>query len=218
MTAREYFGDWWNIIPSGELKLCTDVIGQCNERVTPNKSLVFKAFKECPYNDLRVIFLAQDPYPQKDIATGLAFGNNNDFLSPSLEIIKEACINYTIPHSTIIFDNTLESWARQGVLLLNSALTCEINRPGSHSMIWRPFISKLLRNLSINNPGLVYILFGEQAQTFEPYISKYNDIIKVKHPAYYARTNTKMPNIFTNIDKLLINKNGKSINWFIENN
>lgn len=139
-------------------------------------------------------------------------------LSPSLEVIKEAAINYEIPHAPIRFDNTLESWARQGILMINSALTCEVNKVGSHVMLWRPFISKLLSNLSNSETGLLYVLFGNQAQTFEPYINKQtNNIIKVHHPAYYARTNTKMPYwVFTEINKVMKSLYNTSIKWYEE--
>lgn len=113
------------------------------------------------------------------------------------------------------FDITLESWGKQGILLLNSALTCEMNNIGSHVMLWRPFVSKLLQNLSKIETGLIYVLFGTQAQTFEPYINpRLNDIIKVNHPAYYARIGEPMPNdVWTKINSLLIGKYGTSIQW-----
>jgi uracil-DNA glycosylase len=166
------------------------------------------------------VFLGQDPYPQKGIATGVLFGNKEGTteLSPSLEVIKEASINYEIPHPPLKFDVTLESWARQGILMINSALTCEMNKVGSHVMLWRPFISKLLHNLSNTSPGLVYVLFGEQAQTFEPYINRrVNSTIKVRHPSYYARTNTKMPYwVFTELNKLMKDSYGVPIKWYEE--
>ena len=54
----------------------------------------------------------------------------------------------SVKEHLVNFDETLESWATQGILMLNSALTCEVNKPGSHSLLWRPFISSLLQNLS----------------------------------------------------------------------
>lgn len=161
------------------------------------------------------------PYPQKNVATGILFGNNKDTkeenLSPSLKIVKEAVINFEIPHNSIIFDNTLESWAKQGILMINSALTCEMNRIGSHVMLWRPFISKLLKNLSDKEPGIIYVLFGSQAQTFTPYINKNSIVIKTEHPAWYARNNKRMSSqLFLDINKVLKGKYGKSIEWYLE--
>lgn len=161
------------------------------------------------------------PYPQKGVATGILFGNDKEVseenLSPSLKIVKEAAINFEIPHNSIIFDQTLESWAKQGILMINSALTVEMNKVGSHTMLWRPFVSHLLENLSENKTALVYVLFGKQAQTFKPYIGKFNHIIEVEHPAYFARTNTKMPySVFSDISNLMVNMNAIPIEWYKE--
>lgn len=220
MTLEEYFGDWLKVIDSQELK---SVVGKLNilyrqKPVCPAYADIFKCFHLCKYNDLRVVFIGQDPYPQKGVATGILFGNKagTKELSPSLEVIKEACIDYTKAHYGLRFDDTLESWATQGILMLNSALTVEMQRVGSHTMLWRPFVSKLLQNLSEINPGLIYVLFGSQAQTFLPYINKNNIIIKVQHPAYFARTNTKMPNIFLEVNKQLKYHYGQTFKWFDE--
>lgn len=223
MTPQEYFGDWSKVIDFNELSV---VLGKLKgidpELLCPSPGNIFRAFKLCPYKELRVVFLGQDPYPQKGVATGVLFGNKKrtpeDKLSPSLEVIKECCINYEIPHGPIEFDNTLESWAEQGILMINSALTCKVNEIGSHVMMWRKFIATLLKNLSYRETGIIYVLFGRQAQTFEPYIdSKYNHIIKVEHPAYFARANKIMPySVFTDVNKLLQGQYGETIKWYTE--
>lgn len=224
MTLEEYFKDWLSIIDRQELN---NVMGKLSieyrkKPICPNQSDVFKAFELCPLKDLRVVMVGCDPYPQKGIATGILFGNNkeisNENLSPSLKVIKEAAINFEVPHNCIIFDQTLESWARQGILMINSALTVEMNRIGSHVMLWRPFISKLLKNLSDYNTGIVYVLFGKQAQTFKPYISEqFNYIFEVEHPAYFARNNKKMPHeLFINISNIVKEIYGVPIEWYKE--
>lgn len=83
---------------------------------------------------------------------------NSATLCPLLQIVKEAAINYEIPHNRIEFDNTLESWAKQGILMINTALTCEVGRVGSHFELWKPFVSKLIHNLSYKNNGIVLSL------------------------------------------------------------
>lgn len=223
MTIAEYFGDWMRVIDKQELQKITDWLTKQNRSLLcPTMDKVFKAFELCSLHDCRVVFLGQDPYPQKGVATGICFGNSKETpeekLSPSLQVVKESAINFEIPHNLITFDQTLESWAKQGILMLNSALTCEVNRVGSHAMQWRPFISKLLRNLSNNYFGVVYVLFGREAQTFEPYInSKLNDIIKIEHPAYFARQKKIMPySVFTDINKILYGKYGEQIKWYEE--
>ena len=219
--TQTYFKEWSRIIDSEELYKILYKLEPLYEKYTilPSKDKVFKAFTLCPYNELKVVMLGYDPYPQKDVATGILFGNKVDTetLSPSLQVIKDSLLEDSVSYP-IKFDPTLESWAKQGILMLNSALTVEMNKVGSHTMLWRPFISSLLRNLSNSNTGLIYVLFGNQAQSFEPYINKnLNIIIKENHPAYYARINEKMPySIFEEISKLVKDRYRNSINWYKE--
>lgn len=224
MSIEEYFGKWLRVINKEELKHVLGILEKEYKKkvILPSQSEVFRAFNLCPYDSLKIVMLGQDPYPQKGVATGILFGNRKETeeinLSPSLQIIKEAVINFEIPHNFLIFDSTLESWAKQGILMLNSALTVELNQIGSHTMLWRPFISKLLNNLSNRENAIVYVLFGSQAKTFKPYINKLNNyIIEVEHPAYFARTNTKMPSrIFSDINYLMKKIYGTTINWYEE--
>lgn len=222
MTAEEYFGDWINVIDEKELFRIMKWLKTVNpNNICPSPKNIFKAFKLCPYNKCRVVFLGQDPYPQPGVATGILFGNSKDtleeYLSPSLQVIKEAVINYEIPHNYIDFDNTLESWAKQGILMINSAFTCEVNKVGSHFDIWQPFVSRLIYNMSYRNNGLIFVLFGNQASTFRKNIVNSLSIIEVYHPAYYARMNKKMPyKIFTDINKTLYNIYGDRIEFYKE--
>lgn len=218
MLAKDYFGDWIKVIDKAELINVLNWLKTVDKStLCPSPNNIFKAFKLCPYNECKIVMLSQDPYPQPGVATGILFGNSSntpdDKLSPSLEIIKEAAINYTIPHNTIEFDNTLESWAKQGILMLNSALTCNVNQVGIHMYVWRPFIAKLLQNLSMKNPGLLYVLFGSQAQSFRAYIKDYK--IEIQHPAYFARINKPMPSsVFIDINKFIEAQYGERIKFY----
>ena len=224
MTLDEYFGDWMKVIDRTELNNVMAKVGQEYRRkpLCPAQSDVFRVFELCPLNDLKVVMLGQDPYPQKGVATGVLFGNrkevDEDNLSPSLNVVKEAAINFEVPHYCITFDNSLESWSKQGILMINSALTVEMNRIGSHVMLWRPFIAKLLKNLSEYNTAIVYVLFGRQAQTFKPYINdRFNHIIEIEHPAYFARSGTKMPHqLFVDISNKVKEIYGVPIKWYEE--
>lgn len=219
MDIQTYFKGWTKVIDLNELYNVVSKLQKYNiNYLCPSYKDIFKAFNLCPYKDCKVVMLGMDPYPQKNVATGILFGNKKGtVLSPSLEVVKESCIDYTIPHNIIDFDETLESWASQGVLMLNSALTCQVNKPGSHTMLWRPFISKFLKNYSRKESGIIYVLFGSQAKTFKPYITGYNTILEVEHPAYFARINKSMPNIFKEINNLLYYKYKSNINWYYEN-
>ena len=193
-----------------------------NHIICPQLKDIFKCFRLCSLNSLRVVLIGQDPYPQKEVATGLAFANSSDTpedsYSPSLAILRESVINYTIPHRTITFAPDLEKWEAQGVLLLNSALSCELGRVGSHTLLWRPFIKSLLTNLSKYHTGIVYLLMGTQAQSLEPYINKqFNHVIHIRHPSWYARQRQRMPSdIWQEINSILIGQNGYGIEWCTE--
>lgn len=216
------FGDWAQFIDFKELSNIGKQLTPkyATNSITPNSQDTFKSFELCSYGNCKVIMIGQDPYPQKGVATGILFGNRREteILSPSLNIIKNSCIDWHYYHNSITFDPTLESWAKQGILMLNSSLTTEINITGKHANIWRPLISKFLKSLSNTNTGIIYVLFGEQAKTLKPYInSKVNYIIEEKHPSYYSRLGIEMPsNIFKSINNLLWHIYGEKIEWYEE--
>lgn len=223
MTAEEYFGDWIKVINKKELFKIMKWLKTVNpDNLCPSMKNIFKAFRICSYDECKSVWLGLDPYPQKGVAQGILFGNSantsEEQLSPSLKVVKEAMINYELPHNIVKFDNTLEAIARQGVLLINSSLTCEVGRTGVHSNIWRPFIASLLYNMSSLNSGIVYVLFGRQAQSFRSYITGYQHIFEEYHPAYYARNNEKMPStIFYKVNEILFGQNGTKIQYYYEN-
>ena len=225
MTIEEYFGDWSQIIDLNRVNRLVKSLKEMPD-ICPLHKDIFKAFHLCPLKNLRVLLLAMDPYNNKingkPVATGLAFANASDtperLISPSLDILRESVIDFKRPHGTINFDKSLEKWEEQGVLLLNSALTCKVNQPGSHTLLWRPFIRDLLTNLSKHTTGIVYVLLGSDAKSFESYINKsFNHVLTEKHPAWYARDKTSMPSdIWRDINKILIGQNGYGIKWYQE--
>lgn len=223
MTIDEYFGDWMKVLDRNETMKIMGWLRNINQStLCPNIKDVFKAFKLCPYNNCRVVFIGQDPYPQRGVAQGVLFGNSSDTpenkLSSSLQIIKESVINFEIPHNLITFDPTLESWAKQGILMLNSALTTEVGKVGIHTLKWRPFIGSFLKNMSEKNTGIIYVFFGSQAKSLNTYINNNNNYkLFIEHPAYYARLNKRMSSdIWYTVQKLVYNIYGTSIEWYKE--
>lgn len=234
MTIQEYFGDWSDVIDLKEADRIVHRLSASNKIICPQLKDIFKAFRLCPFHSLRCVICGQDPYSNLrspscnsittriPVATGLAFANSSDTpesaYSPSLDVLKESVIDYTIPHRRVNFDPSLEKWTRQGVLLLNSALSCEAGRVGSHTLLWRPFITSLFSSLSERLTGIVYVLMGAQAQSLEPYINKQsNHIIHIRHPSYYARTNNRMPSdIWQQVNNILIGQNGYGVEWYQE--
>lgn len=221
---RKVFGNWWGYIDYKELEKVIDSLNVKYKEsiILPNKQDVFKAFTYCNPDRLRVIMLGQDPYPQKGVATGLAFANNTQSnISPSLKVIRDTINEYAKSKGDFmpIIDNSLMSWANQGVLLLNSALTVEEGKPSSHSLLWRPFIKTFLQGMSLTRPDIIYVFFGKEAQSFIPYLSDflYNPIVlKENHPSYYARTGIPMEyTIFKEIDNYTKQMNNETIQWYI---
>lgn len=223
MTIDEYFGDWMKVLDRKEtVKIMNWLRTTDSSTLCPSIKNVFKAFKLCSYNECKVIFIGQDPFPQKGVAQGILFGNSSntpeDKLSPSLKVVKESVINFDIPHNLITFDPTLESWAKQGILMLNSALTTEVGKVGIHTLKWRPFIGSFLKNMSEKNTGIIYVFFGSQAKSLNTYINNNNNYkLFIEHPAYYARLNKRMPSdIWYTVQKLVYNIYGTSIEWYKE--
>ena len=223
MTIDDYFGDWMKVLDRKEtVKIMNWLKTTDSSTLCPSIKNIFKAFKLCSYNECKVIFIGQDPFPQKGVAQGILFGNSSntpeDKLSPSLKVVKESVINFDIRHNLITFDPTLESWAKQGILMLNSALTTEVGKVGIHTLKWRPFIGSFLKNMSEKNPGIIYVFFGSQAKSLNTYINNNNNYkLFIEHPAYYARLNKRMPSdIWYTVQKLVYNIYGTLIKWYKE--
>lgn len=226
MTIEEYFGDWVNVVDLEQADSIMKKLISSKDKVCPEIKNIFKAFRLCSFHNLRVVIIGMDPYPDlyngKPRATGIAFANSSEIpekdYSPSLKILMESVINFTIPHQIVTFDSSLEKWEEQGVLLLNSALSCKQGEIGSHTLLWRPFLKSLLTNLSEHTTGIIYVLMGNDAQSFETCINKqFNFVLKTRHPSYYARSKTKMPSdIWQKVNDILVGQNGYGIEWYRE--
>jgi uracil-DNA glycosylase len=163
-----------------------------NKKFTPPLKQVFRAFEECPYDNLQVVIIGQDPYPQLGVADGISFScSNTNKLQPSLRFILEE-VNRTIyDNEVIIEDLDLKIWSNQGVLMLNTALTTEVGNIGSHYDIWRPFTTYLLDWLNINKSELVYVYMGKKAEEWSSMTDDTNIKYFVKHPASAAYNGSK---------------------------
>ncbi|MBP3676570.1 MAG: uracil-DNA glycosylase [Campylobacter sp.] len=161
-----------------------------NTTIYPPKELIFNAFNLCKPSDLKVIIIGQDPYHNAGEAMGLAFSVPSDVKTPpSLKnIFKELFDDLDCD----IFTNRssdLTSWANQGVLLLNTALTVEQNRPASHSKIgWQIFTAGVIRVINAKFDHCVFMLWGNHAKNFASLIdSNRHMILKTAHPSPLAR-------------------------------
>jgi uracil-DNA glycosylase len=187
-----------------------------NSRFTPTLKQVFRAFEECPYDKLKVVIIGQDPYPQLGVADGISFScSNTNKLQPSLKFILQEVDKTVYDNHVISEDLDLKRWSNQGILMLNTALTVEIGKIGSHYDIWKPFTAYLFDYLNNNNSGLIYVYMGKKAEEWSEVIDDNNYKFNVKHPASAAYNGSKWDSndIFNKISKLVKENNGNEIIW-----
>jgi uracil-DNA glycosylase len=186
-----------------------------DKKIYPEQKDVFRAFLECPYDILSVVIILQDPYHDGS-ATGIAPANaEGTKMSPSLRVVKDAVSRTIYNGQDFNFDQTLVSWANQGVLLINTALTVESGNPLSHQKLWDRFTRLFLTKLSETNSGIVYCLWGKHARLFETYINPTtNTILHTTHPAYSLYSGKPWEcNHFVEINKYLKASNNFTITW-----
>jgi uracil-DNA glycosylase len=147
-----------------------------NSMVFPEKQNIFKAFSLTKLDNLKVVILGQDPYHGFGQAQGLSFSTPSNIKNPPsmMNILKE--INDDLGKKSICEDGDLTSWAKQGVLLLNTILTVEESKPKSHHNLgWEIFTDNIIKFISDNKNDIIFILWGS------PAISKSKLIDKKKH-------------------------------------
>jgi uracil-DNA glycosylase len=155
--------------------------------VYPPGSLLFNAFNLTPLDRLKVVILGQDPYHGPGQAHGLCFSVPDGLpLPPSLQnIYKELQADLGLPMSK---SGNLTAWARQGVLLLNALLTVRANQPASHHHIgWETFTDAVIRKISEEKSGVVFLLWGRFAQEKQPLINgSLHPVLKAAHPSPFS--------------------------------
>lgn len=171
---REALADQWEAPYFGELaRFVHDEYR--NGTVYPPASQVFAAFDACPFEDVRVVILGQDPYHGPGQANGLCFSVNPGVrMPPSLvNIFREVSDDTGAPFPA---DGNLDRWARQGVLLLNATLTVREHLAGSHQRRgWETFTDAAIKALSDRREHIVFLLWGSYA------ISKRGLVDETKH-------------------------------------
>lgn len=186
----------------------------------PTLKHVFRAFEECPLDKTNVIIIGQDPYFTLGVADGIAFSCSlTGKAQPSLTYMFKAIEKYIYPHvpSAVhtTMDPDLKRWSNQGVLMLNSAFTVQIGKPGTHVELWKPFMIYLLDQLCFRRKDLLFVLMGKQAHEYEDYIS-FHPIMKTSHPAHAAYTKSREwvdGDIFRKINDHLRKENKLPISW-----
>jgi uracil-DNA glycosylase len=155
----------------------------------------------------------------KDVpsACGVAFATENGFINPSLKIIfKELSRSgYSIYGNPVVQGKKLIDWCNQGVLLLNTALTVEEGKPGSHSKLWSRFTNSFIATLSREKRDLVWLLMGKHAQVYKENIIS-GEVIETVHPmvdVYGGKNVFVGSNVFIQINDILTRQNKTPIDW-----
>ena len=152
--------------------------------IYPHSSHWFHALEMTPLQEVKVVIIGQDPYHQPHQAHGLCFSVQPDVKIPPslLNIYKELQADLGIPYA---LHGCLESWAKQGVLLLNSVLTVEYNKPNSHQgKGWETFTDKIIRTVAEQNEHVVFLLWGNYAQKKGAFIDEQRHLVlKAPHPS-----------------------------------
>jgi uracil-DNA glycosylase len=199
------------------------------EKICPEPHNFFKALTLTPFNQVKVVILGQDPYHSPGLAQGLAFSipsniptNSRQFPS-SLRNISKALV---LEGFGALPNGDLHAWAKQGVLLLNTALSVKMGEAGSHvNLGWKSLIDRLIGALAQQKPHLVWMLWGGHAQSKLPLIEAAPDqlILQSSHPSGLGVYKTDQPFLrpggkescghFTKSNEWLLEHHATPIRW-----
>lgn len=184
----------------------------------PPAELIFAAFNNCSFSDLKVVIIGQDPYHGEGEANGLSFSVNDSVkIPPSLRnIYKE--IHQDLDVIFMPNSGNLEHWAKQGVLLLNATLTVRKDSPNSHKHLkWNVFTDAVIQAISDNKENVVFLLWGGFAQKKGTKIDRSKHLIlESGHPSPMSANQGKWfgNKHFSQTNTFLKSKNKSEIQWF----
>jgi uracil-DNA glycosylase len=190
--------------------------------LTPKPELIFEAFRKCPVENIRVVIIGQDPYIKPGEAHGLSFSvPSGVVVPPSLRNIYK-CLQHNKLIGAIPTSGNLTSWATQGVLLLNSALTTRLRTSNAHADIWSGYTDSVIKEISSATRPIIFVLLGGFAQEKRSLIDVRRHLVfEWGHPSNLNRVNTdenspknfKYCNIFNQINDHLSLHGGLPIDW-----
>lgn len=188
--------------------------------VIPLQKDIFKPFMLTDYDNLKVVIMGGEIYTGSTNyipdATGLAFGNRSEnvLLHPTLKTIFNAIELCSYDGLKLDYDVTLESWAQQGVLLLNNSLTMNIHRKNSHKPMWQGFLYQLIGELNEKKKGLHFCFWGNEAQNYRNLINGlFNYAYSCPYPEVNSRIDFWACSHFQDINNNLIQEGKDQIVW-----
>ena len=218
-------GNDWDIILNDEInkdyfrELIKKIKSEYDTKIIyPKQSEIFKAFRNTPYKDVKVVILGQDPYHGENQAEGLSFSVKVGIKQPpSLQnIFKELHddLGCTIPKN-----GSLVKWSEEGILLLNTVLTVEKDKAASHKDLgWEKFTDEVIRKLNEKKEPVVFILWGNFARSKKSLITnKEHYIIESAHPSPFSAYNGFFGSKpFSKTNNFLKSKGIEPIDWQIK--
>ena len=214
---NEWLSIFKNEINKKYFKFIIEELENCAEEniLCPSPKNIFKAFKKTSFSNLKVVIVGQDPYHGRGQANGLSFAVSNDQITPpSLKNIFNEIENDLKKRPNT--KKNLESWADQGVLMLNSSLSVKSGKPNSHQDLgWNKFTDKILKHISENKNNVVFFLWGNFAKQKQELIDRNKHLIlSSSHPSplssYISFDGCKH---FSKSNKYLKQNNLNEINW-----
>ena len=194
------------------------------KKIAPLASNVYRAFRETTLDELKVVMMGMCPYHTAKngefVADGLLMGcSNTNTLQPSLEKFYDALekeIHNGLNLKRIKTPDVVYL-ANQGVLMINAALTTEINKAGSHIALWEPFTKYLLEHV-LDTAGVPIIFLGKDATKYERYVAPFTWTFTLSHPASaaYKQTDWDTEGVFTKVNQILMDNNNYKIIWLNE--
>lgn len=186
-----------------------------NKQIYPAGTNIFNAFDSTPFDQVKLVILGQDPYHGAGQAHGLSFSVQDGVAIPrSLQnIFKELQADIGLPIPT---SGNLTAWSERGVLLLNASLTVRANEPASHAQLgWLTFTDQVIRTLSAEKKGLVFLLWGKFAQEKQILIDDSKHLIlKAAHPSpFSAEKGFFGCKHFSKANEYLVRKGYDPIDW-----
>jgi uracil-DNA glycosylase len=189
------------------------------KKIAPLSANVFRAFKETPLTDLKVIMMGMCPYHTAKsgipVADGLLMGCSiTNKLQPSLEKFYDGVQReLNLPQEDVLQLPDVSYLAKQGVLMLNAALTTEINKAGSHIALWEPFVKHFFE--CIETEGAPIIFLGKDAAKYKKLVGPFKWSFVLTHPASaaYKQCDWDTEGAFGKVNKIIKENNNEEIKW-----
>ena len=187
------------------------------DRFTPPLKNVFKAFTECPYNELKVVLIGQNPYPYANVCDGIAFSAKDaNFIPSALKFMFREIETTIYPEGGYTWNPNLVRWSNQGILMINTTLTTTVGKVDVHYDLWKPFIGFLLDILGSYNPGLIYVFIGTKAKRWSDMVPESNHKLYATHPSSAAHTLKELwdsDGLFPKISELMMSHYKHKMIW-----